>query len=555
MRPALVFRHLSAIKRQIAIFHHTWASARVLPMERSTTGSAYWLYLTTVGLTAGCGLVVEIVAGRMLAPYLGMSLYTWTAVIAVVLAGLSAGNWIGGQLADRASGRREARVAWVLALAALSTAGSLVLLRLVSGPILSLELAPVTAIVALTAALFFLPSLFVGIPSPILTKLAIEEDATKTGRIVGAMYAAGAFGSILGTLAAGFIFISWLGTARTMLMVAGIYAALALIFALRSARRDVPTILGLLAIMGLGAAGLGVGGQAVKAFRSNCVVESDYYCIRVVDISRDVGAETRVMVLDHLGHGINLRDAPQSFLSSYVELTDRLFTLRLGERRTFSAFFVGGGAYTLPRAWSAKYPEAKISVAEIDPAVTRVAAQEMWVDTTKLSQVLHADARHMLAKASTRFDIVVGDAFQDIAVPPHLVTHEFFALIAKRLKPEGVYVMTVVDHVTRPRLMLSLTETLRQSFATVEVWLDDEQAATGGRATFILLAAPSPTGTDNLRSPDTPSRIWRRWDEGRLATLTRRLSPVVLTDDFAPVDRLIATPTASSPEPSEAPSR
>ena len=42
------------------------------------------IYLAVTGLSAACGLVIEIVAGRMIAPYLGMSLYTWTAVIAVV---------------------------------------------------------------------------------------------------------------------------------------------------------------------------------------------------------------------------------------------------------------------------------------------------------------------------------------------------------------------------------------------------------------------------------------------------------------------------------------
>ncbi len=50
-------------------------------------------------------------AGRLIAPYVGMSLYTWTAIIAVVLAGLSAGHWIGGLLAapavDAARGARR----------------------------------------------------------------------------------------------------------------------------------------------------------------------------------------------------------------------------------------------------------------------------------------------------------------------------------------------------------------------------------------------------------------------------------------------------------------
>src|ERR671924_510051 len=53
----------------------------------------------------GCLLVLELVAGRILAPTVGVSLYTWTAVIGVVLAGLSLGNWIGGKIADWRPGR------------------------------------------------------------------------------------------------------------------------------------------------------------------------------------------------------------------------------------------------------------------------------------------------------------------------------------------------------------------------------------------------------------------------------------------------------------------
>ena len=48
-----------------------------------------------------CGLVIEIVAARILAPSIGVSLYTWTTIIGVVLAGISIGNYLGGRLADR----------------------------------------------------------------------------------------------------------------------------------------------------------------------------------------------------------------------------------------------------------------------------------------------------------------------------------------------------------------------------------------------------------------------------------------------------------------------
>ena len=88
-----------------------------------------WLKLLVVGLASACGLVVEIVAGRMIAPYLGMSLYTWTAIISVVLAGFSVGHWIGGEFAGRPQRQAMRLVAWSLLLAGLSTAASLIIIR------------------------------------------------------------------------------------------------------------------------------------------------------------------------------------------------------------------------------------------------------------------------------------------------------------------------------------------------------------------------------------------------------------------------------------------
>lgn len=59
-----------------------------------------WILGLAVAGASACSMALEIAAGRMIAPYVGMSLYSWTAVIAVVLAGLTLGHWIGGRLAD-----------------------------------------------------------------------------------------------------------------------------------------------------------------------------------------------------------------------------------------------------------------------------------------------------------------------------------------------------------------------------------------------------------------------------------------------------------------------
>jgi hypothetical protein len=109
-------------------------------------------------------LVREIVAARLLAPFVGVSLYTWTSIIGVVLAGISAGNYLGGLVADVAGSRRT--LGLLLAIGGLASLAVLTftttdLLGLVSG-----SLPPVVRIVLVTGLLFFAPSALLGEPSP-----------------------------------------------------------------------------------------------------------------------------------------------------------------------------------------------------------------------------------------------------------------------------------------------------------------------------------------------------------------------------------------------------
>lgn len=60
-----------------------------------------WKSSFLVFVEGTCTMVIELVAGRILAPYVGVSLYTWTSIIGVVLAGISLGNYLGGKIADR----------------------------------------------------------------------------------------------------------------------------------------------------------------------------------------------------------------------------------------------------------------------------------------------------------------------------------------------------------------------------------------------------------------------------------------------------------------------
>ncbi|MDJ0945788.1 MAG: fused MFS/spermidine synthase [Kiloniellales bacterium] len=517
------------------------------PRAEVGAGGRRLLYAGVLFVSSAGGLILEIVAGRMIAPYVGMSLYTWTAVIAVVLAGFSIGHWVGGRLATRDDREARWQLAWLLGLAAVTTAACLPLIRLVSPLVLSAGLHPITAIVLLTSALFLLPSLFVGTLSPILTKLAVDALPRAPGQAIGQMFAVGAIGSIAGTLAAGYVLISWIGSVGSVLAVAAAYLTMALGFGC-AARPAGRRAWGAAAALGLALAAALGGGARTQAFTSPCLVESDYYCIRVVDLTAEIGRPAAAMVLDHLGHGINDREDPLRLHSSYLALTDRLLTLRLGPPEDFTAFFIGGGANSLPRAWSARYPEARLLVSEIDPAVTAVARSALWDRVRGNVEVTHRDARRALAAMpeATAFDVIVGDAFHDISVPQHLTTLEFARLLESRLKPDGFYALNVVDGARRPLFLLASVRTLAEVFEQVEVWVDEDQLG-GGRVTYLVVAGRLGSGRDRLAAVGPEGPRWRRWPAEDLQRRIAAAGVPLLTDDFAPVDRLMLPVLAEDP--------
>ena len=154
----------------------------------------------------------------MIAPYVGMSLYTWTSIIAVVLAGFSVGHWWGGRIASLGTERALRITGWTMIAAACTTAGATLVLRAFAGPVVEAFTHPLAAITTLSALAFFLPSLFAGVPAPILT-VAAMRGRDRSEQALGAMFAAGATGAIAGTLLAGFLFVPWIGSVKTLLVI------------------------------------------------------------------------------------------------------------------------------------------------------------------------------------------------------------------------------------------------------------------------------------------------------------------------------------------------
>ncbi len=484
----------------------------------------------TVFLVAGCALVLEIVAVRLIAPYVGVSLYSWTAIIATVLAGLSAGHWLGGRLADAPASRLGGRTAAMLAAGALFTLAIPLLLRLLAPRLLGTDLDVMLQVGLLSLLLFALPALFAGAVSPLATRAALARRPERPGPVLGAMYAAGALGSILGTLAGGFVFVPYLGSLRSVLAVAGILALLAL-FQLRRRPQSLLLALGLFVALG---GSLGFVAWRWGALASPCLVESRHFCIRVDDALALTGRPSRLLVLDHLVHGINDRDDPTRLYSPYLAAIDARVRAAFGAR-PFDAFHLGGGSYTLPRAWQGR--ARRQLVVELDPAVTAVARRYLWFQPDARTVVIHDDGRRALRRLPPvmRFDVVVVDAFRDIAVPFHLLTREFFLEVRGRLRPGGMLLLNLVDRRQRPQLAAAVVRTLQEVFPQVESWLELEEAARlDGRVTWLLVA-----GTELA---DPGATLDHRLASGyafRQLAIPLEGAPV-LTDDRAPVEPLLA---------------
>lgn len=502
---------------------------------------AWQTYLLAFTASA-CSLIIELVAGRIMAPLIGVSLYTWTSIIGVVLAGISLGNFLGGKLADRCASRRMLGVLFLLsgfsALSVLFTASALAAYK---GP----SSFPLMArIVLLTAGIFFLPSCLLGTISPMLVKLTLR-DLTRSGDIVGKIYAVSTAGSIVGTFATGFYLVSLFGTRAIILGVSVLLFVLAALFGDwrwrgRAGRWAVPVAL--LIATAAGALWLVENGKLA----TDCLKETNYYCIKVYDEEQG-GEPVKVLVLDHLVHSYNSLTNPERLVYGYefiyAALTEYLAQMRAGQ--PLRTLFIGGGGYTFPRYVEARYKGSVIDVIEIDPEVTRTAIEHLGLNPNGTIRSINADARQAIEEmaADQIYDLILGDAFHGFSVPYHLTTKEFNDRLRAHLSAEGIYMLNIIDGRTGV-FARSTARTLAETFPYVAAIPVVEDYAGLVRNTWVLVGANRPINREvYLRAAEATPRAdiaAHLWDGDRLAAFLAGGRSVLITDDYAPVDNLLA---------------
>lgn len=455
----------------------------------------FWIIILLVLVLSAVGLTYEIAAGRVLAPFFGTSLVTWTTVIATVLAGFSLGSALGGLVAERPRDRAIADVRTALLATAVLMALSPTVLGLLhdwgargtGGMLLSVVLT------------FFPASVLVTLPSPLLAKLAIDARPGREGSSLGLVLAAGSLGAILGAVLAGFVALPILGSTATF---AGCGAVTLL--CLLALRRRPPA--GEASAPGRGphpvvvVAAAGFIGIAGYAGGAACQYESGLSCIHVDRVPGQIrlfSDRTLQAAEPPLRRGETER--PPLALSYTRWIWDRM-DRDLGPAP--SVLFVGGGGFTLPTRLLEARPDARAVAVEIDPLVTRVVqrhlprAAEVIARTGHVAgseapegrlAIVHADGRVYLNETDRRFDAAVMDAFSSGSVPAHLVTEETFARLQDII--DGPVYVNLIDRPDGP-LVRGVHAILSGLYPHVEAVQGPPNSR--GRANIVLAASAAP---------------------------------------------------------------
>ena len=531
---------------------------QISPAEGAESSRAWLIPNFTVFISSLCIMVVELVAGRVIARYVGSSLYTWTSVIGIVLAGIAAGNYIGGLLADRYKAREALATLFLLSSAAC------LLIPLLNDRIGYLSLLRSQEwglrIALHVFFVFFLPAALMGTISPVAAKMALGLS-TETGRTVGSVYSWGAIGSIVGTFLTGYLLIAEMGTVSVVLSVAGVLLAMALFFGARSLAPFLWVgVFGAILLTRLGpwewtrTAGERLGVRDRVNELVHFLTESQYSSILVEDEPEMPGV--RSMTLDYLVHAYVSMENPDELIYEYENVYAGVTAAALRDfpdDRSPRALMLGGGGFVFPRWLIRWWPESYVEVAEIDPEVTRAAFEAFGLPRDTPMKIFNRDARNHVDDLLERrengeqvgqFDLVYGDAFSHYSPPFHLTTLEFNEKVRGLMSPDGVFLANVIDIYRSGKFLGAMINTMERSFPHVYVLStvfggpsDDDQ-----RDTFVVVGSTRPLPIDEM---DFELYEGHLMEPQQLAVLRKRSNRLVLTDDYAPVDNLIA-PVVSS---------
>jgi len=470
-------------------------------------------------------LIFELVGARILAPYLGTTIFVWTALIGIILASLSLGYYFGGRWADKKP--RPAILSLIILLAALAVALTIFLrepfLNYIQHNIASIRLGALLA----STVLFLPASLFLGMVSPYIVKLKLAH-LEHTGQTVGALCAISTMGSISGTFLAGFYLIPNFAISSILILLAATLLALSVLISLENLAR-VKILLLLLSLVGL------LLPPELKA--QDVLVDQDtaYGRARILE-HPDLrsGRQVRELRINDATNSSMFVEQPTALVHDY---TKYYHLVRHFNPHFETSLILGGGAFSFPKSYLATYPGAKLDVVEIDPQITQLAREYFALPEEPRLKIIAADARTYINRTSKKYDAIFADTFRThFELPYQLTTREAIQKKYDLLNPDGAVFVNIISSIDG-----STGEFLRAEYATYQdvfhyVYLFPvSHPHDPGVLQNIVLVAVKTDRKPSFKSQDPQlnnflKNVWSQAvpkDQG------------ILTDDYVPVEHLM----------------
>lgn len=480
------------------------------PQEKKSSVSR-WLILCLAFISGFNLLALEVTWTRMLAQLHENSVYSFATVLIVVLVCLSAGAWLASRL-SRSKWHASHIMMWLFALGGAALAMTPVIsLNLTDGMKLLATDATFTAylfrLFVTAFASIGLACLPLGAVFPFLMK-SEETFIRHAGKSIGTLAAINTMGAILGSLAAGFLLLEWLGMWRTIQWISAVYLIVAMVMI---GRRNAGTLFVRIAsgIM------LALAFTVFDPSRLPALSTSGSAVDGETLLEKWEGSDCTVTVIEKPGPQLSIKINSNYGLGSTDAYGPQIFQARIplfAFPQTDSVFFLGMG--TGITAGESLNREDFIHVEKVvasELSANVVAASKKYFTGNRTdgfdltnglyhdprAKVLIGDGRNQLLASQERYAMINADLFLPYRRGTgNLYSREHFQIVCERLNPGGVFVQWLPLYQMTELEFGIIAHTMLAVFPQVSLWRGNFQpgaeiAALVGHADFSPLPASS----------------------------------------------------------------
>lgn len=179
-------------------------------------------------------MLVELLSGRLIAPYFGSSIYVWGSVIFTFMLGLSIGYLLGGIFSRH--NPSVPRLCGILVASALATLPTPFIGTWLLDEVFYHISDPRYGSLVACCGLFLVPTIFAGMVSPYAIRILVKNKES-SGHDAGFLYFISTLGSSVGTLLTAFYLVLAFELNTILMIAIGISAILGGLGALTNVRR------------------------------------------------------------------------------------------------------------------------------------------------------------------------------------------------------------------------------------------------------------------------------------------------------------------------------